>query len=417
MRRSLLSSATVNLSANALGSLLAALTMLVAVRGLSVAQWGESAALLGIGQFAGGALSFGIPALQVRNLSVLPETEYRRTAFLCVAARWLLGLTLAGVGLALAGWFAGVGAAVILAAGVFVSLGATAPFIARRRYLAAGIVLVAEKGAAIVAVGWLATAQRLDVLALPLVVGVAGLSAGSLAAIWIGFSHGWGQPRALLHGMVTHWHGSLFFGIATVAPAALLLDTWVVSIAASQAEAGAYAVGSRLLAPLSVVATTIAQVLMPTMAARGPGQLHGLRPRSLMLIVVGGIIVSATLMWIGPVAAVQLLGPGYGAAEWPIRFFVLNAAVVLVTRTLVTILQAWHREAIASGLVASQVGFALLGVYVCSGISGAGAAAMAVVLSNLLLAGALGLAVRRTIANAVPSPPRDLHSCREQGAR
>lgn len=191
------------------------------------------------------------------------------------------------------------------------------------------------------------------------------------------------------------WRGSLHFGIASVAPSFLLLDTVLVAYVCGASEAGAYAVGSRLLAPLSFISTTLAQTLMPVLAVRGPGgRISWPSPRRTLLIICTALCVVSILLTVAPSIAVRALGSEYEAAAWPIRFFILNAAAVLVTRTLATALQAWRYELLVSVLVSTNVMIALLGVLLGACVGGAGAAAAGVFSANILLAVALAVAIR-----------------------
>lgn len=401
-RAGYLGSAAINLIANATASILSAATILIVIRALSISDWGRTAALLGTGQLLGSVLSFGTPARLIRELSTLRVAAYRRHAYALTLVRSLTGLSILFLGLLILTTSSpDAGSVVILAAGVFVSLGSTVGFISRRRYVVAAAVLLTEKTAALVTLIVLAGVHSLTPTVFCGVLGASGIMAGLLASTLLRRGHT--NLRVLMTAARRQWLGSLHFGIAAVAPSFLLLDTVIVAHVCGASEAGAYAVGSRLLAPLSFVSTTLAQTLMPVLAIHGPGARISLpTPRRWILGV--GVVASVVsiLITMAPGLAVWTLGTEYSAAAWPIRFFILNAAAVLVTRALATALQAWRYESLVSILVGASVLIALLGVFLGAAIAGAGAAASGVFAANIILALALAAATykirRRSLA-------------------
>jgi O-antigen/teichoic acid export membrane protein len=319
--------------------------------------------------------------------------------------RLVTGLLIVGIGGVVALLVnSALGSVIVLGGGVFVSLGSTAALIARRRYVAAAGVLIGEKATALLSVVALGWCNAVGPLSLPLIVGLSGLIAGAIATIILHSHQITFHKRVFTLAARGQWRGSLHFGIASVAPAFLLLDTFIVSSICGASDAGAYAVGSRLLAPLSVVSTTLAQTLMPVLAVGGPSARLSLSsPRKLFVMLLGVVVAVILLCVLAPAALVRVLGPEYAAADWPIRLFVLNAAVVLVTRALATALQAWHYEYLVSMLVAASVLLALLGVFVGATLGGPASAAAGVVLANSVLAVALIVAARRVRTRSLTS--------------
>lgn len=385
----------VNFAANAAGSLISALTMLIVIATLSVENWGLSASILGIGQFVGAAVSFGTHTRLLREISVLESGVARERARIQSFARTAVGLAGLTIGAALSMLSPVVGATIVLCSGVFVSLGVTAPLIAQRRYASAGVVLVTEK---LVALGMAVFATRmlgLGAVGLPVALGLAGVIAGALVTISHRSRAGGSRFGVTLREVGAIWGGSLHFGIAALAPSALLLDVALVSMIAGQTEAGLYAAGSRLMAPLSIAATTIVQILMPALATKRISDF--VAPSRSRVVVWGGVTVLAagSLMLLVPPLVILILGPEYQASSGIIRVFIGNAAVALLTRTLATVLQAWHQERVVAQLVAAQVFVALAGILVASNQYGAFSAALALLASNCLLAAALLLAVRK----------------------
>lgn len=383
-----------NLAGNALASLVSAFAVIVAIDQLSVAEWGLSALLLGIGQFLGSAMSFGSQTFQLRELSILSLDAYRQRARRFAGSRLLLasaGYT-AGFGLFLIA--PSVGSVTIAAIGVFVSLAATVPLLARRRYLASAIILFCDKVLALFLV-FLFMRLGLGEYALPLAIGLASLPAGLWAFLLVPADIAGVRRPWLGGGIATIWKGGRHFGWAAIAPSALLLDVGIVGLISGAPDAAHYAIGSKLTAPLSVAATSIVQVFLPSFANLPPNQRRiGLSGRGWAAVAVAIVIASLLAIWI-PSIVVFVFGSEYFHSAAPIRFFVLNALVVLFTRTVVTALQGWGHERAAGRLVVAQVVVALIGVAVGSWLQGASAASAAVFFSNLLLAGALILYARR----------------------
>ena len=407
MKRGFLASASVNLFANTTASILSAASMLIVIRTLSITDWGHTAALLGGGQLLGSVLSFGTPARLIRELSVLRTAAYKRNAYILTLARSLTGAVIMAIGLLLFVFYSpDIGSFVVLGAGVFVSLGSTVGFISRRRYVAAAAVLLSEKASALLSLMVLAGFHSLTPAIFCCVLGITGLIAGFLASIFLRRSHT--NPRVLKTAARRQWFGTLHFGIAAVAPSFLLLDTVIVAHVCGASEAGAYAVGSRLLAPLSVVSTTLAQTLMPILAVYGPAaRIPFPTARRWVFGVVAVISVVLVLITVAPGVAVWSLGSEYSASAWPIRFFILNAAAVLVTRALVTALQAWRHESLASILIGANVLLALMAVLFGASVGGAGGAAAGVFVANIVLAISLVVSTQhvrqRSLVTASPA--------------
>lgn len=366
--------------------------MVIAV--LAPSEWGASAAILGAGQFLGAACSFGSQVERIKRYSRLEAEAVAETARGDTAARLTVAFLIALVALVVSPFAAAPAAGLIAASGVFASLGATNHLIARRRYAAAGVVQVSEKGAALVVVILVAWSGTLVSVSLAIIVGVSGLAASvmvfalltpSRRSITVGI-----RPQSILQ----IWKGSLYLGIASLAPAALLLDVTVVLAIAGAVEAGLFAVATKLTAPLSIAATAVVAVLLPELSSSSSRALP--RPGrkgivALVMTLLGLALVFLTASYWVPL----IFGEEYRGAVWPVRFYVLNVVVILGTRALVTMLQAWNDERAASFLVAAQVATALIGIAVGAHFAGAFGASIAVLATNVLLAVALWLRVMR----------------------
>ncbi|TFV96961.1 lipopolysaccharide biosynthesis protein [Leifsonia flava] len=396
-RRAFAAGATTNLAANLLGALLSALSIVVTIRSLEVVDWGTSAALLGVGQFLGSLMSFGTPTMRIRDYSRLSPPEAAVRGGGEGYSRLIVGVGVVAIGSGLAVPLPLVGVVVILAGGVFVSLGATNVLIAQRRYVAAGILLTMEKTLSLTIVSLLALNGGIVSATLPLSVAIAGISAGVLSQAMLGARGRALRDGAKLSNIASQWRGSSYFGLASVSPSVLLMDVAVVGSVAGGIVAGQYAVGSRLVAPLSVAATTITAVVLPHLSTRKPARFH-FRMGAKSSVVLGALAALFLAgVWVAPLLLEAVLGSEYRDAAGAVRFFILNAGIVLLTRTGVSVLQAWGFERSAGLLVAGQVALCMVGLVPGAIVAGPTGAAASVFFTNAFLAIALWIAIRAAI--------------------
>ncbi|QHO68811.1 hypothetical protein BHD05_03310 [Marisediminicola antarctica] len=368
--------------------------MLIVIAVLLPSEWGRSAALLGIGQFLGAALSFGSPIERIRRYSRLADDEVFRAARVDSVARLAVAallLALAAVGAFL--WPVS-GVVLLTACGVFVSMGSSNHYIAQRRFVIAGIFLTSEK---LLALAIVLVAVQLSVLTyatLPIAIGAAGVITGIGAFIAMRPSRESFAAGAKLRPVLAIWRESGFLGLASLAPAALLLDATIVVFVSGENEAGLLAVASRLTAPLGIAATALVAVILPHYSSSSMRTTPSVGRRGRMIVVA--LILALGLILVTADSWVPLLfSDRYLGAVWPVRFYVANVIVVLGTRALVTILQAWNDDRTASLLVVGQVGLALAGLWLGAELGDAVGASLAVLTSNILLVVALWWRVRR----------------------
>ena len=383
-----------SLTFNVAGAALSGIAVLIVVATLAPNEWGSAAAILGAGQFIGAALSFGSQTERVRRYSRLEANHFSE----CVGqesstrAGFATLLALLAVGLFL--FWPAAGATLLAAAGVFMSLGTTNHLIAQMRYVSAGLVLVAEKVVVAAVVLGAILFDSLAVETLPSVVGVAGLIVGIGVLVKI-------RPRRRMlfaalrpREVLAMWTGSFYIGLASLAPSALLLDVIIVATIAGTTEAGVFALASRLTAPLSVAATAVVAVLLPHMASSKARTVPRPSRRGVVALVVLVVILSV-IMLTAELWVMSLFGDNYAEAVWPVRLYILNVIVILGTRALVTVLQAWDDERFVGWLVVGQVLAALVGIAIGAHLGAAFGASVAVLATNLVLLGCLGFRVRR----------------------
>jgi len=393
-------SLAVSFGFNAFASVLGSVAVFLVIAAMNPGDWGRAAAILGAGQFAGAVLSFGSQTERIKRYSRMPPDLLLAVTRANSMSRLIIVGAVFVLAACLFPFLPAVASGLIATAGVFASLGATNHLIAVKKYAAAGLLQVLEKSLALAFAGALIATGTMVPLLLAPVMGLSGVLIAIVSFISLrpdraAFVDG-AKPRAVL----AIWKGSFFLGIASVAPSALLLDVTIVIAFAGAAEAGIFALATKLTAPLSIAASAVVAVMLPVLASSTNRRLRGPKGREwlgVVAILVGLGVVFATAQWWVPL----LFGAEYAGAVWPARLYVLNVSIVLVTRALVTTLQAWDDERFASALVAGQVAAALIGLGLGAHFGGALGASTSVLATNMVLTCFLIARVRWHAARAV----------------
>ncbi|GAA2084344.1 hypothetical protein GCM10009821_27150 [Aeromicrobium halocynthiae] len=388
-------------TANGLGSLMTVGALVIATRGLGPEVWGFSAAAWAAGQFFGGLVNFGVSTERIRSLAGMSEAEASQAFGSVVAARLLLLLLLILAGVILLAAGANFLALVLFAAaGSSASLLSTAHAYARRNYRAATVILGGEKGIFLLIVASASFTESLTVHTVPVAAGMAGvimlisvLVVHKPGSSWSGFQEVWRQYRR-----------SANFGWASLGPSILLLDVLVVGLFASETQAGFFAVASRLTSPLSLLTTAAATALLPVAASITSWESLRLGSRGAAVLSVFGFgLVSLALL--APLWVPRAFGSPFEGAIPAIQIYLANAAVIVVTRISVTLLQGWNQERFAAQAVMFQCLATLLLVAVGAYVAGAIGAAVAVLWSNIILSCILVRKARQTLALRAKSAP------------
>lgn len=388
-----------NVMLNGVASAIGSISIIFVVSMLSPSTWGVSAALLGVGQFAGAAISFGSQIERVKRYSRQEPTGARHSATQDSVARVTVGLVLATV--ALVAFLMGavvVGSILIGAAGVFAGLGTSNFRVSQKEFGAVGVRIISEKLLALSIVGVSALLDVLDETTLPIAIGLAGLVVGLLDVLTLRPDRA--DIRAGLSTRVyaRQWSNAFYYGLASMAPSLLLLDSMVVIAFSDSTQAGYLSLGSKLVSPLSIAATAIVTALLPYLSA-GSGRVLPRIPKkkaSIVLAAFGGMMAVFFILadsWVP-----WLFGSEYAPSAWPVRLYILNVVVILFTRVGVTILQAWDDQRVAGIMVSTQSSVALVGIAVGAYVGGALGASFALVLTNLVLAVLLHWRVRSLTA-------------------
>jgi len=383
----------VNFTATMLGTALSTAATFLVVRTLATDDWGISASTLGLGQLIGAALSFGTQIERVRRYSGLPDDRRSVEAKADSSSRIVIALALIAIGLLLSLRLPVAGSIVVAASGTYASLATTNFFIASKRFIVAGTLVAVEKLLLLLLVSITVASATTNIATLPMAQGVAGVCVAVVAARVI-------PARRLRLGVMAHvrrlreqYRSGFFLGIASLAPSFLLLDASIVVAIAGPAEAGAFALAARLIAPLTVATSALVAVLMPFLIAPSAG-VQRFDVRALTLLVIGYFAALTMLAVSAPLWVPALFGTDYREAVVPVQLYIANAFVVFFTRILVTVSQARGDDRMMSAFIASQVLLALMGISVGAHVAGSAGAATSVVSTNVLLAMALGLRVR-----------------------
>lgn len=385
-----------NASLGVLASICTAVATAFAVRLLGVDEWGRTAAMLGIAQFAGALLSFGTPTERVRRYARLDQAEAQPVATNDTAARVAFAGAIALLGLGLALPSPLLGATVVGATGVFLSLGAPNYFAARQRLVAAGSLVLLDKVLFLGSVLMLGRG-RLSGTEVLLAMAFGGWSVGVVGLLTIAGPRAVARTRLHVGDLVRQYRGTLHVGIASLAPSALLLDTMIVVGTAGAAQGGLFGVGARVVSPMAAVVSTLVVVLLP-LYSLPQNRYRWLRPPRIalvaMLAAVGGI---AVLVWSATWWVPLIFGPEFVDAVPSVRFYLLNIVMVVFTRSCATILQAWDDDRFVSIAVASQVGASLVGIWLGALLGGATGASVSLVTTNGMLVLVLVLRLRMLV--------------------
>lgn len=385
-----------NASLGVLASICTAVATAFAVRLLGVDEWGRAAAMLGIAQLSGAFLSFGTPVERVRRYARLRSDDARLTALSDTLARVGLAAIVAVVGLVVGTMSSLVGATIVAATGVFLSLGAPNYFASQQRLVAAGVLVLLDKSmflACILLLGGVGFSGTTVLGALAF----GGWSAGLVGLVTIAGPRALARQRVHLSDLVRQYKGTLHVGVASLAPSALLLDTAIVIGASGAVQGGLFGVGARVVSPMAAVVSAVVVVLLPFYSI--PENRYSWRrpPRivfAAVLVAVAGVAVLARVAgWWVPL----LFGAEFIGAVPGVQLYLFNIVMVVFTRSLATILQAWDDDKFVSVAVASQVATSLVGIWLGAVIGGATGASVSLVATNGVLALVLALRVRSLV--------------------
>jgi len=380
----MLRSLAVSFGFNAFASVLGSVAVFLVIAAMSPGDWGRAAAILGAGQFAGALLSFGSQTERIKRYSRMPPDLLLAVTRANSASRLVMVVAVVLVATCLFPFLPAVASGLIAAAGVFASLGATNHFIAAKKYAAAGLFQVLEKSLALAFTVVLISTGFMAPLLLAPVMGLSGVLIAIVSFVSLRPDRAALADGARPSAVLGIWKGSFYLGIASVAPSALLLDVTIVIAFAGAADAGVFALATKLTAPLSIAASAVVAVMLPVLASSSNRKLRGPKGREWLgvaAILLGLGIVFVTARWWVPL----LFGEEYAGAVWPARLYVLNVSIVLATRALVTTLQAWDDDRFASALVAGQVAVALVGLAFGAHFGGAVGASVSVLTTNIVL--------------------------------
>jgi O-antigen/teichoic acid export membrane protein len=378
-------------SGRIVGALIQALTLGLVARWAGPAHFGPAAAVLGAAQATIAVADLGISptllSIRARN-----EQDSRVPSLLRLNARVSA--------VVLAGWLAGlVVAARATGNADYILLGGVAVWIAAEKNTETWLMMPLADGRtneilrslalrrALTAVVLIATyALGLPVL---LAYSVALALSGLAGAIWTRQRLVYSVPPSCGASTMLLVKQATPFWLNSMAIQARNLDVIVVGLGSSPSTAGIYAVPSRLISPLSLLPSSLAQVVLPNAARGGKGSgrhlFRAVAGMTLGLVVcLGGMVLAA-----GELVPL-MLGEQFDAAIRPLQILLVGLIFFGVTSSLVSVLQArrdvWFVAAVNLAILFS----CLLGIYVGSRFAGALGAATALTVAYIFQAAILG---------------------------
>ena len=302
---------------------------------------------------------------------------------------WMLRVTSAAAGgilwvLVTTPWrasLAGVGAFVVGES--LLGLVSSAAIACRRVRLAAGIGLLA-RGLTLALVGLTSSSAR----ELPWL-----LAAGSCTAMFVGtyalrdLVGGRTRGPRVRPGVIREtWHYMTSGALVQLSN----LDVPIVAAISGASAAGFYGLPSRLTTPLTLVAQSHANVVLPRAAAawqeRDAPELHAIR-RSVLLVAGACVAPLAVMFATAHVLVPAALGGDYRGAIAPLRVIAVAVALTTVNGPLIALLQAVGRSRTVAATMFLAVPCGLLGVAAGAAAGGtAGAGIGLVVMQAIILA-------------------------------
>lgn len=327
--------------ARAVASLCQALNLILLARGVDPAEFGITSAYVGICMFGVVGAELGASTMILRYGRTARDGDPEHIAIVRSAyvSTWLQGLAASVVapliGLLLfphlSVLFLACGALWLLTERVFETV--FCGFLAEDQVIAANAILVTRRVAALLAqVVLLANGiGGSTAFALSLVVGAA---VGALPLVRARLAHlaFVGRPYAF------PLKESLGFWIASISSQSRDLETPVVNHVAGMSQAGLHSVGYRLQRPVSLLAMSLAQVVLPKVSAsQGTARVEATRVWQASAIAVG--LTAVGLPFVPPVVG-AVLGESYLPATPVVQASLLFAVPFAFSAPIGAILQA-----------------------------------------------------------------------------
>ncbi|WP_349269652.1 lipopolysaccharide biosynthesis protein [Mycolicibacterium parafortuitum] len=370
-----------------LGQLLTAGIYLIAARGTDPAAFGRVVAAIGVGLLAISLLEFGTNTLWLRELAAgrIGVDEYGTRLTGKIAVNLIVGLF--SFAILSAQHF---GTAVLLTVPYCFSIQlATAINVGNR---AAGLPH---------RIGWFTVADRLTAVVMLLVL--MGIGVPAEVAMMIGLTLG-GFTNAVISFFCmpvqfrprfrfsrgNPWKGTGAFGAFGIATSVQSLDVTVLAVAGGAASAGLYGAVTRWTQPMMLLASAVAQVLAPLIAASSSNRAaiqKAFQQAWVLCLAVTGCIGVA---FFAPTLVSLLLGEEYADSGTVLRLLAIATIPAVMNQPLIALLQLRGLQravAISWGLVAlGQVAM----IAITAGTYGALAAAYSSLFAQTILFVVLG---------------------------
>jgi O-antigen/teichoic acid export membrane protein len=390
---------SVTLIAGGISSVIAAIYLVLAIRSLSTAEFGVASVLVSFGGLLGGTLNFGDTLQQVRRIAGLSPDEGRRVLAKNILTRSAIAVIVVILGCAVA--VLGVGSlaivTAILGAAFFVNSGSQVFLLGNQKFASAALIPIFEKTLTLGLTFTSFAFGTFSVETLPIAQASSLVVTAVIAVLVSRVPKFHWAARPSFRELTQFWRGSTSLGISSLAPTLMQLDVPIVNGLAGSHQAALFAVGSRLVSPLSLVGNALSTVLLPVFSGREllrPGRktLLMLTTTVLGVLTVLVVLVLSAVWWVP-----LLFGDSYVGAVIPVQFYIVSVAAGLFARPAATILQAQGSDKLVAIAVSTQILSALAILAVGSQIAGAAGAALGLSSTNLVLAVYLWIIIVRKL--------------------
>ncbi|WP_315095716.1 polysaccharide biosynthesis C-terminal domain-containing protein [uncultured Cellulomonas sp.] len=388
------------LSSRVLSALLQAVTFALFARLVAPASFAGVSAIIGASMFASAVLDLGLTTAATREAAAGRHSVLRgltRANAAVTAAVATVG-TVSVVAAVLAtdsGWLASVAPFVLWLAvdrlaefRAAVSLGLGHPRVAALNL----IVRRAIPAVVLVVAAWVQPEEPVLWLSL-------GYTLGAVVGLFIRTSVRAPASLAARPGIVASVRSSTPFWVNSMSAQSRQLDVAIVSAVSGVAGAVIYSPAARLISPLRLIPTSLAQAAMPMVASSGR-----VRPTDVRRLVLAAVApVGAAYIVLGifaPEILSALFGPNYRSAALPLRILLAGLVLAGVASMFTAILQGTGAEARAARANVATAILSLGLIAVGAAVAGGAGAAAGLAVGYAAQAGALFIQYRKSLESA-----------------
>lgn len=371
-------------TATGASQVLVALVYLFAARGSTPAEYGQTVVAIALGTAAVGFVDLGTNALWTRE--VARDHLDRQTLSARILGKLLAAVAVALIALlAFAVWAPQLipAPAILLASTIGQTL--LVPLRARRRGDTVAWLLFTERAvAAVIFTAMIVAQMRVDLaLWISLAFGTCGMATIAYFA-----TPRAGRPLARVRPAFP-WRGARYYAISAVASSAQQLDLPLLTTVAGATAAGIYGSVNRWTQPMGLLASAFSSAATPFVArANDWGEVRKVVSRAAWLLVIA-VVACVALIFMAPWVTPLLLGDAYVGSVSVLQLLAAGTIPAILNQPLAAALQARRYDHLVAFVYLSCVCVQLVLVGVLGGTYGAIGAALAFVILQSVLLGAL----------------------------